>query len=143
MSQQGAYLIHDAHGDPVDTVPELSRRGRAFTVWAVLRALGRRGVADLVEGLCAHARAFAAGIGAIEDAEILNDVVFTQVCAAFGDDARTDRVLARLLDDGTAWISGSTWRGRRIMRISVSNWSTTADDVARTLDAIRRAAAGA
>ncbi|MFH8935364.1 pyridoxal phosphate-dependent decarboxylase family protein [Streptomyces griseosporeus] len=143
MSQQGAYLIHDAHGDPVDTVPELSRRGRAFTVWAVLRALGHRGVGDLVEGLCAHARAFATGIGGIDGAEVLNDVVFTQVCAAFGDDARTDRVLARLLEDGTAWISGSTWRGRRIMRISVSNWSTTADDVARTLDAIRRAAAAA
>ncbi|MEV4192734.1 pyridoxal phosphate-dependent decarboxylase family protein, partial [Streptomyces toxytricini] len=142
MGLHGAYLIQDdEQGDPVDKVPELSRRGRAFTVWAALRSLGRAGVADLVDRLCRHARTFAEGIAAIDGATVLNDVVFTQVCAAFGSDARTDRVLARLLDEGTAWISGSTWRGRRVMRISVSNWSTTTQDVARTLAAIRRAAA--
>ncbi|MGW6985054.1 pyridoxal phosphate-dependent decarboxylase family protein [Streptomyces sp. NPDC054932] len=143
MGQQGDYLIQHEHGDPVDKVPELSRRGRAFTVWAALRSLGRSGVTDLVDRLCRHARAFAAGISAIEGATVLNDVVFTQVCAEFGDDARTDRVLTRLLDEGTAWISGSTWHGRRVMRISVSNWSTTDEDVTRTLDAIRRASDGA
>ncbi|MCX4545694.1 pyridoxal-dependent decarboxylase [Streptomyces sp. NBC_01565] len=143
MSLRGAYLIQDERGDPIDTVPELSRRGRAFPVWAALRSLGRSGVADLVERLCRHARAFAAGIAAIDGATVLNEVVFTQVCAAFGSDERTQRVLTRLLDDGTAWISGSTWHGRRVMRISVSNWSTTDDDVTRTLEAIRRAAAGA
>jgi glutamate/tyrosine decarboxylase-like PLP-dependent enzyme len=141
MGHQGAYLIHDTRGDPVDTVPELSRRGRAFPVWAALRSLGRSGVADLVERLCRHASAFAEGIASIEGATVLNDVVFTQVCAAFDDDARTDRVIDHLLDEGTAWITGSTWRGRRVMRISVSNWSTSDDDVARTLDAIHRAAA--
>ncbi|MFE1230522.1 pyridoxal phosphate-dependent decarboxylase family protein [Streptomyces sp. NPDC058745] len=141
MGQRGDYLIQHEHGDPVDKVPELSRRGRAFTVWAALRSLGRSGVADLVERLCRHASAFASGIAAIEGASVLNDVVFTQVCADFGGDERTDRVLTRLLDDGTAWISGSTWHGRRVMRISVSNWSTTDEDVGRTLAAIRRAAA--
>ncbi|WP_030199850.1 pyridoxal-dependent decarboxylase [Streptomyces sp. NRRL S-87] len=141
MGLRGDYLIHHEHGDPVDKVPELSRRGRAFPVWAALRAFGRSGVAALVDRLCRHARTFAAGIAGIEGATVLNDVVFTQVCAVFGDDAATDRVLARLLDDGTAWISGSTWHGRRVMRISVSNWSTTDEDVARSLDAIRRAAA--
>ncbi|MFF4658746.1 pyridoxal phosphate-dependent decarboxylase family protein [Streptomyces sp. NPDC001381] len=141
MALHGEYLIHHELGDPVDKVPELSRRGRAFPVWAALRSLGRSGVADLVERLCRHARAFGAGIAGIDGASVLNDVVFTQVCAEFGDDERTDRVLDRLLDDGTAWISGSTWRGRRVLRISVSNWSTTDDDVTRTLDAIRRAAA--
>ncbi|MEV6732926.1 MULTISPECIES: pyridoxal-dependent decarboxylase [unclassified Streptomyces] len=140
MGLRGDYLIQDEHGDPIDKVPELSRRGRAFTVWAALRSLGRSGVADLVERLCRHASAFAAGIAEIEGATVLNDVVFTQVCAEFGGDERTERVLTRLLDDGTAWISGSTWHGRRVMRISVSNWSTTDDDVTRTLDAIRRAA---
>ncbi|MET9735687.1 pyridoxal-dependent decarboxylase [Streptomyces sp. NPDC006458] len=143
MGHQGAYLIHDTRGDPVDTVPELSRRGRAFPVWAALRSLGRSGVCDLVDGLCRHAAAFARGIAAIEGAIVLNDVVFTQVCAAFDSDARTDRVIQRLLDEGTTWISGSTWRGRRVLRISVSNWSTTDDDVVRTLDALRRAAADA
>ncbi|MFI8389049.1 pyridoxal phosphate-dependent decarboxylase family protein [Streptomyces sp. NPDC085540] len=142
MGERGDYLIQHEHGDPVDKVPELSRRGRAFTVWAALRSLGRQGVADLVDRLCRHASAFAAGICEIEGATVLNDVVFTQVCAEFGDDERTDRVLARLLDEGAAWISGSTWHGRRVMRISVSNWSTTDEDVAHTLDAIRRASDG-
>lgn len=143
MGLRGDYLIQDEQGDPIDKVPELSRRGRAFTVWAALRSLGRSGVSDLVERLCRHAAAFAAGIARTDGANVLNDVVFTQVCAEFGDDARTERVLTRLLDDGTTWISGSTWRGRRVMRISVSNWSTTDDDVARALAAIRRASAGA
>ncbi|KOG31337.1 pyridoxal phosphate-dependent decarboxylase family protein [Streptomyces resistomycificus] len=140
MGLHGDYLIQDEHGDPIDKVPELSRRGRAFTVWAALRSLGRSGVADLVERLCRHASTFATGIAEMEGATVLNDVVFTQVCAEFGDDDRTQQVLARLLDDGTAWISGSTWHGRRVMRISVSNWSTTDDDVTHALDAIRRAA---
>lgn len=140
MGLHGDYLIQHEQGDPIDKVPELSRRGRAFPVWAALRCLGRSGVADLVERLCRHASAFAAGIAGIDGATVLNDVVFTQVCAEFGDDARTDRVLTRLLDDGTAWISGSTWHGRRVMRISVSNWSTTDEDVTRALGAIRRAA---
>lgn len=139
MGLHGDYLIQDEQGDPIDKVPELSRRGRAFTVWAALRSLGRSGVSDLVDRLCRHASEFAAGIAEIDGATVLNDVVFTQVCADFGDDARTEDVLTRLLDDGTAWISGSTWRGRRVMRISVSNWSTTDDDVTRALDAIRRA----
>ncbi|WP_412075201.1 pyridoxal phosphate-dependent decarboxylase family protein [Streptomyces xanthophaeus] len=140
MGLHGDYLIQHEQGDPIDKVPELSRRGRAFPVWAALRCLGRSGVADLVERLCRHASAFAAGIAGIEGATVLNDVVFTQVCAEFGDDARTEQVLTRLLDDGTAWISGSTWHGRRVMRISVSNWSTTDEDVTRALGAIRRAA---
>ncbi|MEU6314173.1 pyridoxal-dependent decarboxylase [Streptomyces sp. NPDC047014] len=140
MGLRGDYLIQHERGDPVDKVPELSRRGRAFPVWAALRSFGRSGVADLVDRLCRHARAFADGVAGIDGARVLNDVVFTQVCADFGDDARTERVLARVLEDGTAWISGSTWRGRRVIRISVSNWSTTDTDVARALDAIRRAA---
>ncbi|MFK0236229.1 pyridoxal phosphate-dependent decarboxylase family protein [Streptomyces vinaceus] len=142
MGKRGDYLIQHDEGDPTDKVPELSRRGRAFPVWAALRSLGRSGVAELVERLCRHAGAFAAGIAGIDGARVVNDVVFTQVCAEFGSDERTERVLARLLADGTAWISGSTWRGRRVMRISVSNWSTTDEDVARTLAAIRRACAG-
>lgn len=142
MGMRGDYLIQDEEGDPIDKVPELSRRGRAFTVWAALRSLGRSGVSDLVERLCRHADAFATGIAGIDGARVVNDVVFTQVCAEFGSDERTERVLARLLADGTAWISGSTWRGRRVMRISVSNWSTTDEDVTRALTAIRRACAG-
>ncbi len=69
----------------------------------------------------------------------MNDVVFTQVCATFGSDERTDEVVRLLLEDGEAWMTGSTWRGQKILRISVSNWSTTADDVERSLAAVRRA----
>ena len=141
MSMHGDYLIHDAAGDPFEKVPELSRRARAFTVWAVLRSLGRSGVAALVERLAGHARAFADGITGMRGAEVLNDVVFTQVCAAFGDDARTLDVVRRMLDGGTAWTSGSVWHERAVLRISVSNWSTTDADVERTLDALRAAAA--
>jgi len=138
MGMHGAYLLHDVAGEPLDKVPEISRRGRAFPVWAVLRSLGRDGVVDLVDRLCGHAQAFAEGVRMIPGAEVLNDVVFTQVCAAFGDDARTRAVVERLLADGTAWMSGSTWRGRSVLRISVSNWSTTEEDVERSLEALRR-----
>lgn len=137
MSMHGDYLIHDAAGDPFEKVPELSRRARAFTVWAVLRSLGRSGVAELVERLAGHATAFAEAIGGMEGAEVLNDVVFTQVCAAFGDDTRTRDIVHEMLEDGTAWISGSVWHGRAVLRISVSNWSTTDADVESTLGALR------
>jgi glutamate/tyrosine decarboxylase-like PLP-dependent enzyme len=140
MSMRGPYLIQDAAGDPFEKVPELSRRGRAFTVWAVLRSLGRSGVEELVDRMAGHARTFAEGIAAIEGATVLNDVAFTQVCAAFGDDSVTLDVVRRMLADGTAWTSGSVWQGRAVLRISVSNWSTTDDDVARTLDVLRTAA---
>ncbi len=139
MSMQGAYLIQDAAGDPFEKVPELSRRGRGIPVWAVLRSLGRDGVAALVERLAGHARVFAEGIAAIEGAEVLHDVVFTQVCASFGDDERTREVVRLMLADGTAWTSGSVWHDTAVLRISVSNWSTTDDDVRRTLAVLRTA----
>jgi len=142
MGMHGAYLIHDELGEPFDKVPEISRRGRAFPVWAVLRSLGRSGVAELVERLCGHASAFAAGLNGIEGAAVLNDVDFTQVCATFGTDQRTEEVARRLLEDGTAWMTGSTWQGRSVLRISVSNWATNEDDVERSLDAVRKAVIG-
>jgi glutamate/tyrosine decarboxylase-like PLP-dependent enzyme len=142
MGMHGAYLIHDELGEPFDKVPELSRRGRAFPVWAVLRSLGRSGVAELVERLCRHASTFAAGLDEIEGATVLNDVVFTQVCATFGTDQRTEEVVRRMLEDGTAWMTGSTWHDQSVLRISVSNWSTTEKDVERSLDAVRKAVIG-
>jgi glutamate/tyrosine decarboxylase-like PLP-dependent enzyme len=140
MGMHGDYLIHDEAGDPFERVPELSRRARGVPVYAVLAALGRQGVADLVERMAGHAAAFARGIEEIPGAEVLNDVVFTQVCVSFGDDERTRAVVARLLAGGEAWMSGSTWRGRAVLRISVSNWSTTDEDVERSLRALRTAA---
>ena len=110
-------------------------------MWAALRSLGRSGVADLVDRLAGHAAAIADGIATVPGAEVLNDVVFTQVSVSFGSDERTREVIARMLADGTAWTSGSPWRDRDVLRVSVSNWSTTDADVAATLDAVRRAAA--
>ena len=141
MGMHGDYLIRSDVGDPLEKVPELSRRGRAFPVWAVLRALGRSGIEELVDGFCRHAAAFAEAISSIEGAEVLNDVVFTQVCASFGSDERTHEVVRRMLADGTAWMSGSRWHDRAVLRISVTNWSTSDDDVRRSIDALRRAAA--
>ena len=140
MGAHGAYLARDETCQPLDKVPELSRRGRAIPVWAVLRCLGRDGIADLVERLCRHATAFAEALRTIPGVTVLNDVVFTQVCATFGSDDRTDEVVRRLLEDGTTWMTGSTWHGQRVLRISVSNWSTTEGDVDRCMAVVRKVA---
>ncbi len=140
MAMHGEYLI-EASGDPQERVPELSKRGRGFATWAALRSLGRHGTVAMVERLADNAAAFATGAREIPGVEVLNEVVFTQVCLAFGDDDRTRAVAAALHADGTTWMSGSRWHDRAIVRISVSNWSTTDDDVRRCLDALRRAAA--
>jgi glutamate/tyrosine decarboxylase-like PLP-dependent enzyme len=138
MSERAPYLIQDERPDPFDTVPEFSRRARGFPVWTALRSLGRQGVAEMVERFCAHARRFADGLSAIQGVEVLNDVVFTQVCATFGPDEVTREVARRLLAEGTAWMTPSTWHGRAVLRISVSNWRTTEADVDRSLAAVRR-----
>lgn len=141
MGLQADYFIQDAAGDSLEHVPEVSRRARAIPVWAVLRSLGRAGVASLVARLHANAVAIAAGIAGIDGAQVVNDVVFTQVCATFGSDERTAAVTRALLADGTAWMAGSRWHGQAVLRVSVSNWSTDAGDVARSVDALRVAAA--
>lgn len=140
---QASYLVAAAqgHSDPFEKVPEFSRRARGVPVWAALRSLGRNGVAELVDRLVEHAQEFARSLSAMEGVEVLNDVVFTQVSVAFGDDARTRSITARLLAEGTTWMSGSRWAGRDILRISVSNWSTDRADVEESLAAIRRAVA--
>jgi glutamate/tyrosine decarboxylase-like PLP-dependent enzyme len=137
-----SYLIADdsGPGDPHDKTPELSRRARGVPVWAVLRSLGRTGVAELVEGLASRASAIADGIAGIDGAQILNEVGYTQVCVAFESDERTRAVTERLIAEGAVWMSGSHWRGRDILRVSVSNWSTDEDDVQFAVDALRRAA---
>jgi glutamate/tyrosine decarboxylase-like PLP-dependent enzyme len=98
-------------------------------------------VADLVDDLARHARELASGIAEIDGAEVLNEIDFTQVSVAFGDDARTREVTAHVLADGTAWMSGSRWHDRDVLRISVSNWSTDEADVRASIDAVRRAVA--
>ncbi|GAB3161702.1 pyridoxal-dependent decarboxylase [Amycolatopsis stemonae] len=123
-----------------DLTLESSRRARGFAVWAALRELGRDGVAELVDRCCRLARRFARTL-AEGGAEIANDVVLNQVLVSFGDDDRTDSIVGAVQRDGTCWLGGTTWRGRRYLRISVSNWTTTEEDVDRSAAAILRLAA--
>ncbi len=131
MTIAAPYLVQTGgrERDPFDYVPEFSRRARGFTVWAALRSLGRDGAADLVDRCCALARRFADRLRSEPGVEILNDVVLNQVLVRFTSDERTRDVIARVQDDGTCWLGGTTWHGMAAMRISVSNWSTTEEDV--------------
>jgi glutamate/tyrosine decarboxylase-like PLP-dependent enzyme len=141
LSFRAAYLIQDDEcGDPMDFTPQASQRSRAIDVWAALRSLGRKGVADLVERTCRFAERFAEGL-AEAGFEILNDVVINQVLVSFGDEETTRRVVAAIQEEGTCWCSGTTWQGRAAMRISVSSWATTGEDVERSLAAMVRVAA--
>jgi glutamate/tyrosine decarboxylase-like PLP-dependent enzyme len=148
MGIRAGYLIHgDAdERDALDYNPEFSRRARGFAVYAAIRALGRQGVAELVERCCGLAGRFAERLAAAGGVEVLNEVVLNQVLVRFlaadGDhDAHTRRVVERVQQDGTCWMSGTTWQGRAAMRISVSNWSTDEADVDRSVAAILRCAA--
>jgi glutamate/tyrosine decarboxylase-like PLP-dependent enzyme len=123
----------------MDWTPEFSRRARSLPVYAAIRSLGRSGLADLVERCCRHATRFGEILGSEDGVEILNDVELNQVLVRFGgDDATTDEVVTRVQEDGTMWLSGARWQGRGVMRISVSNWSTSDTDVERSADAILR-----
>jgi glutamate/tyrosine decarboxylase-like PLP-dependent enzyme len=144
MGVHTSYLVADigGPGDPHEKAPELSRRARGVPVWGALRSLGRDGVIHLVDGLADAARGIADGVREIPGVEVLNDVVYTQVCLAFDSDERTREVTRRLIADDTTWMSGSKWHGRDVLRVSVSNWTTDARDVAASVDAVRRAASG-
>jgi glutamate/tyrosine decarboxylase-like PLP-dependent enzyme len=135
FSARAAYLVFDATTrDQIDWNPEHSRRARGFAVYAAIRSLGREGIAEIVERCCSHAQRFASELG-LMGAEILNDVVLNQVLFRFATDAETEAALRAVQDGGEAWMSGTTWNGRAAIRISVSNWQTTDDDVDRTLAA--------
>jgi len=134
-----AYLVRSSGREPDDYAPEMSRRARGVEIWAALASLGRSGLADLIERTCGFAARFATGLRTA-GYEVLNEVVLNQVLVSFGDDERTGRVIATLQQDGTCWCGGTTWHDRAAMRISVSSWATTADDVERSLDAMLRAA---
>ncbi len=129
---RAAYLPDDAGRDPVDFSPEMSRRARAIPIYAALRQLGRSGVAELVDRCCALARRLAAAMEELDGAQVLNDVVLNQVLVRFGDDdARTQGVIAAVQESGEAWLGGTVWNGQAAARVSVSNWSTTEDDIDR------------
>ena len=141
MTSTAAYLIQTggAERDAVDWCPEFSRRARGIPVHAALRALGRDGVEALVDRCCAHARQFADLLGAEAGVRILNEVVLNQVLVRFDDDDQATRdVVAGVQRDGTCWVSGTTWHGLAAMRISVSNWATSDEDVVASVAAMLR-----
>ena len=133
MTTTASYLIQDEGEqrvrDQVDWVPEFSRRARGFAVYAALRSLGRRGLRELVEGCCDAARRFAEAIARVDGVELLNEVVLNQVLFRFESDERTDYVLRRVQESGRVWMSGTTWDGRKAIRVSVSNWQTGDEEI--------------
>jgi len=140
MGITAEYLpTETAFRNPDDYTPELSRRGRGIEIWTVLKYLGKNGLAKLVDVTCRHARRFAEGFS---DAgyEILNDVVLNQVLVSFGEPEKTNQIIADIQEDGTCWMGGTEWQGRTAMRISVSSWATTDEDVELSLEAILRIA---
>lgn len=147
MTSTAAYIVKagDDRRDPDDWTPEFSRRARGFTVYAAIRALGKRGVVEMVERSCSEAREMADRLRKAPGVEVLNEVVYNQVLVRFhpeggGDpDAHTRGVIDRVQREGTCWLAGTTWQGKSAMRISVSGWSTSADDIARSADVILRA----
>ncbi len=130
-----AYLPESTSREPSQFTPELSRRARGIEVWAALRSLGRSGIADLVERNCQYATRFAEGLSAA-GYTILNDVVLNQVVVSFGNDESNRRVIAGIQQEGTSWCGPTHWRGQSAMRISVSSWATTAEDVEQSLAAM-------
>jgi glutamate/tyrosine decarboxylase-like PLP-dependent enzyme len=146
FAKSAAYFVPGQPGerDPDAYTPEASRRARGFPIWAALRSLGRSGVTDLIERCCGHARRFADALATADGVEVLNQVVLNQVLVRFPDpggdhDGRTREVIRRVQAGGTLWLGGTTWHGMAAMRISVSNWSTTDDDVDRSVAAILEA----
>jgi glutamate/tyrosine decarboxylase-like PLP-dependent enzyme len=144
MAYTAAYLVGGSPAtvrSPGDFVLESSRRARGVATWAAIRQLGRKGIAELVDRCCTLARRFASRLAPVAEVEIGNEVVLNQVLVRFGDDdTKTDAVVAAVQQSGVCWMGSTTWHGRRYMRISVSNWRTTEDDVDRSVEAILTAA---
>jgi glutamate/tyrosine decarboxylase-like PLP-dependent enzyme len=139
MTLSAAYLAPGTRREPMHHTPEASRRARGVELWAALKSLGRSGLSALIERTCSLAKRFDTGLRAA-GFEVLNEVVINQVLVSFGDAARTREVIRRIQDDGTCWCGGTEWQGRTAMRISVSSWATTEEDVDRSVEAMVRIA---
>ena len=150
MTHRSSYMMHEGDArDEVDYNPEWSRRARGIASYAAIRHLGRNGVAALVERCCRHASTLVDRIAELDGAQQVSRPIINQGLVRFCDqrpaateadhDERTDRVIAEILNEGEAFFGGVTWRGRRCMRVSVSNWQTSDEDVTRAVDAVARA----
>lgn len=124
---------------PNEFTPELSRRARGVEIWTAIASLGREGIAEIIERCCAHAKKAAKRLSEAEY-KILNDVVINQVLVSFGSDEKTENVIKAIQEDGTCWCGGTKWKGHTAMRISISSWTTTDEDMDNSLDAMIRIA---
>jgi glutamate/tyrosine decarboxylase-like PLP-dependent enzyme len=129
------YLTQGTGREPWQYTPESSRRARGIEMWAAMRSLGRTGLREMIERNCRQARLFA-DLLRIAGYAVLNDVVLNQVLVSFGSPERTRQIIAAIQADGTCWCGGTVWQGHTAMRISVSNWSTTDEDVERSVAAM-------
>ncbi len=134
-----SYLMPGQQSNGCDHTPEMSRKARGIEVWAALKHLGRSGLAELIDRNCRFAVQFAEGL-ANAGYEVLNDVVLNQVLVKFGNADTTLKVVKAIQDDGTCWCGSTVWQGHTAMRISVSSWRTTQDDVEKSLAAMIRIA---
>jgi glutamate/tyrosine decarboxylase-like PLP-dependent enzyme len=152
MTQSASYITAETRGrDEIDWNPEWSRRSRGFALYAALRELGRSGLEALIDRCCAHCHALVTGIGGLDGAEVVWEPALNQGLVRFLDrrpgasvedhDRRTDAIIAAINAGGEAFFSGTTWRGRRAMRVSVVNWRTSERDVARSIAAAKAALA--
>jgi glutamate/tyrosine decarboxylase-like PLP-dependent enzyme len=139
FAASAAYLQPSAQREGCYYTPESSRRARAVELWAALRSLGRDGLRELIDRNCRQARLFAERLRSAGH-RILNDVVLNQVLVSFGSPEETQRVIQEVQTDGTCWCGGTLWHGQTAMRISVSSWATTDEDVLKSLEAILRSA---
>src|SRR6266852_7008934 len=139
MTMSAAYLAPGTRREPAHHTPEASRRARGVELWVALKSLGRSGLCALIERTCMLAKRFESGLRSA-GFQVLNEVVINQVLVSFGDDATTREIIRRIQEDGTCWCSATEWQGKTAMRISVSSWATTEEDVDRSLEAMVRIA---
>ncbi|HEX2395265.1 MAG TPA: aminotransferase class V-fold PLP-dependent enzyme [Bacteroidales bacterium] len=128
MTQNASYLIQDGSRDPFVYVPEMSRKARGIEIWSALRSLGKNGLTEMIRSSCELAGVIAEKL---RDSgfQVLNDVVLNQVLVSFGDDDLNKRIIKRIQEEGTCWLGGSSWHNKTIMRISISSWRTTREDI--------------
>lgn len=139
LHMSAGYIILSDHRDGMLYTPEMSRRARIVELWATMKYLGVQGIDQMIHELHRRAVQFAEGLASTKGFTVLNDVVFNQVAVACENDERTDQVLARIQQDGTCWVGGSFWKGRRIIRISVCSWMTTTEDIQVSIAAFQAA----
>lgn len=141
LHMTGSYIIHGKERDGMYYTPDMSQRARAIELWAIIRYLGRKGIDQMIHGMHHRAVQFADALRKSEGFQVLNDVVFNQVIVQCETDEVTERVISKIQDLRECWVGGATWRGKKVIRISVCSWATTEEDVTRSVNSFREALA--